>query len=542
MDNSVTNQNQFQDFEKILNPKYFIFLKSDLQEKLKASEILEKQEISSSEPVKLLEIKARYKRERKEIFENYTFSVLENGYITEHLALFFNFENESFGLVNIHKDTVLRLQFFKSEKSVKNIILDNFPKLNPKLISFTSLPKVRLGFNPKKPFGIIRGSKEKTGFRIFNSHFEPNFIVSNSPTIPKPIQELLENLFENEIGIEYSLNWLANMIQRNKNETAILLQGIEGSGKGTLRRIIGKMIGDDNVSELGNASLQSSWNDDIINKRFIVFNEVSDHSRDQNVGNKLKAYVTDEVLPVYARFQSTYKIENHANILIATNGEKSIQISFTDRRYSIFSQKKKLDENIAKEVYSLSENEILSFKSFLLNRDLSNWDSRNPLENETRKKAMMTTNTKKNVLIHYLSKREFKEIYQIILDLFEEIENSQTSKTDFPEFLSELVKGTNLSKTKFTDITVTEIEHFFDHSDISEKLDKKDFRFQTLFDFDVLENVGRLTSRLATLLFRYFVDQPKSSTTAIGRFYSESFGKSKVFKNYNGGTFKAYEI
>ncbi len=443
---------------------------------------------------------------------------LSSGKLTDYLLVGYDYQSGGFFLANFHPKADETIKFLK-DQTVKILIFEHLGFM-PKNEHLFELPKVNLVYNPKQNFGIIPNSKKETGFTLFNFHFEPNFEVLKSEAlqgyrIPNSILTLLKNLFENEEGIKYSLYWLANMVQRNKNEIALLLFGRTGTGKGTFASLISQLIGDRNVANLNNKSLESGWNSEVVNKRCVFFNEIKAYSKNKGIASTLKEYITDEHLQAYVKFRDSYKAKNLFSVVITTNEKAPIQIEFDDRRYSIFKSKDVLPNHIASQVKNLSDNELMLFKSYLFNLDLSNWDSRKPFVNLTKKKMMYDTNTKREVLIHEITHLNLDEIMLSILkaDSWDSVDEDDDSFVD--SYFEKLILRTSYEK----DFFVSELKQ----------------------DFELLQHKKILSSRFAVILYREAVGSIDTTTTSIGRFYSKYFGKSVLFRTQDD-IFKGYKV
>jgi len=473
------------------------------------------------------------KDEREEII----YSIMQNGVLFDGVFVAYDLKVNQFVSINRTSQSEESLKYWSKKEGTLFYAKD----LLSMPISYSHLervPAIQTVYEPKKSFGLIQNSKRDTSFNMFNIHNEPDFNPNVAPNMAEPISKLLFNLFENEDGVDFALNWFANLVQRNKNETTIILTGTQGSGKGTILLLLSKIIGDDNSMELGNTSLENGYNDDLANRRLIAFNEISDHSRSQSISNKIKSYTTESVLPIYARYQSTYKAKNFASYLIFSNAVDILRIAFDDRRLSLFRQSSKLSDELSSSIYALSDLEISQFKRFLLDRNISEWNSRAPFNNATRNRAMMNTNTKKDVLIHLIQNSwknnltqslidecEMKdipilpqgkdEIVRIIEEIFEEFSNEIDSNSpvmgDYrpkePEFGGLTLKGLGYATMEFNE-----------------------FQDAVKKDCSILFSKRELVSSLATLLYRVWVDNHKASTTIIGRFFAKYFGKSRTVR------------
>lgn len=193
------------------------------------------------------------------------------------------------------------------------------------------------------------------------------------------IKALLWNLVgEDSMGLEFFLDWLALPLQSlytrgepMKMGTSVVLQGRQGSGKGTVHNIMEQLYGEKNVALLGQDSLDSRFNDILIDKLFVTGNEViSSSNRSMEVANKLKMWITDPVIPVEGKFQGMTSTPNYFNIMFSSNDERPVIIEKDDRRFIVF-QSKKFDRTISARIYKDlkgSSNQVAAFFDHLLFR------------------------------------------------------------------------------------------------------------------------------------------------------------------------------
>ncbi|MCZ6155903.1 DUF5906 domain-containing protein [Campylobacter ureolyticus] len=155
------------------------------------------------------------------------------------------------------------------------------------------------------------------------------------------IDLLLGNLFPGKDDLEYFLNWFAYILQRRqKTGTAILVYGIQGTGKGVLfEEIIRYAFGIKNTMTLYQQNLDSKFTPrGIENTLFCCCNEVKvDHRKDGNSSSeRLKSWITDPFYSIEQKYQDCRDAKNYTNFIFFSNSETPLQIQQTDRRFSVF--------------------------------------------------------------------------------------------------------------------------------------------------------------------------------------------------------------
>jgi hypothetical protein len=217
----------------------------------------------------------------------------------------------------------------------------------------------------------------KNGIPYFNT-YKPSKLVP-SPGNWDDIRALILNLVGRDAeAFEYVLDWLAAPLQslRNKGKpmkmgTALVFQGEQGSGKGTLHEIVAVLYGSSNVALLSQDSLDSRFNGELIDKLFVTANEVmSSSNRSMEVANKLKMWVTDPLIPIEEKFQGMILSPNTFNIIFTSNDDRPVIIERGDRRFCVF-HSKKLSTILTRRIYADLLNDkkaVAAFFDHLLSR------------------------------------------------------------------------------------------------------------------------------------------------------------------------------
>ena len=217
--------------------------------------------------------------------------------------------------------------------------------------------------------------------------YNPTDIVP-APGNCQPILDLVQHLVGGDLAArDYVLGWLAAPLQGlhqygrpMKMGTALVLHGEQGSGKGTLSKIMELIYGASNFVELGQDALDSRFNDELESRLFVVCNEVmSGTNRSAETANKLKPWVTDATIYVEQKYEKRKAVENTFNIIFTSNDERPVIIEQSDRRYSVF-KAKKIDAAITAPIWddlNGSKDMAAAFFDYLLN--LTNLPARGEL-------------------------------------------------------------------------------------------------------------------------------------------------------------------
>ncbi len=150
----------------------------------------------------------------------------------------------------------------------------------------------------------------------------------------KPFLDLLDFLFDGEPKLRaWFLQWLAYPLQNPgaKVLTAVLLHSRrQGIGKSFVGYIMGEIYGE-NFNVIGQDELQSSFNDWVVSKQFILGEEITGNNS-RREADRLKNMLTREKLNVNIKYQPGYVMADCANYLFTSNHVDALFLDDYDRR------------------------------------------------------------------------------------------------------------------------------------------------------------------------------------------------------------------
>jgi hypothetical protein len=174
--------------------------------------------------------------------------------------------------------------------------------------------------------------------------YEPTRLVPRAGNC-QPILDLVLHLSGGDpAACDYVLGWLAAPLQSihrhgrpMKMETALVFQGEQGSGKGTLSKVMELIYGKSNFLEMAQDAMDSRFNEELVARLFVVCDEVmSRTNRSDETANTLKRWITASEITVEQKFETRKPVENNFNIIFTSNDERPVIIEESDRRYSVF--------------------------------------------------------------------------------------------------------------------------------------------------------------------------------------------------------------
>jgi hypothetical protein len=171
-----------------------------------------------------------------------------------------------------------------------------------------------------------------------NNSIEPPYLF------PK-LDEYFDLFFEDEHEKKWFLHRIAAMMRHPEKRlpTSLILHGVQGSGKDTLRCILERLLGRDFVSNIDGKNILSQFNSYVAEKLVVFANEVFNWDKRTEIENFLKNYVTNDRITVNKKFMPEYTVDNFAFWIFATNDMNFVPFDEGDRRYSYFYQGESLN-------------------------------------------------------------------------------------------------------------------------------------------------------------------------------------------------------
>ena len=211
----------------------------------------------------------------------------------------------------------------------------------------------------------------------------------------KPFLELIDYLFEGEDSLKaWFLKWLAYPLQNpgEKCLTGLLLHSnAQGVGKSFVGYIMGDIYGD-NFNVVSQEELQSTFNDWVVSKQFILGEEITGNNS-RREADRLKNMLTREKLNVSIKYQPGYVLDDCANYLFTSNHVDALHLETADRRIVVHEIKaepkgrpfyKRIDR------WRRQGGPSALFHYLLNDIDVSDFDPKDPAPSGTAKSAMIS--------------------------------------------------------------------------------------------------------------------------------------------------------
>lgn len=146
----------------------------------------------------------------------------------------------------------------------------------------------------------------------------------------------LELLFPDDLERRLFRSWLAYQVQNpgKKVRWAPIVKGIPGCGKSAFGELLRAVMGTENVMFVNASTLEGSFTSWAHGNAVKVIEEIALSGNNRwEVANRLKPYITNDVIEVHPKGSAPYNAPNTANYLLLTNYDGAIPTDPGDRRY-----------------------------------------------------------------------------------------------------------------------------------------------------------------------------------------------------------------
>jgi putative DNA primase/helicase len=176
---------------------------------------------------------------------------------------------------------------------------------------------------------------------------------------------------------EYFIQWLAHTIQKpmNKPTVAVLMKSAEGTGKGTLYKLLKKILNTNAYQVNGAYQLTGRFNS-VIAGRLLIFGDEVDLTS-KAVFDRVKGIISEPIISMELKGVDPEPIPNYARFIFAGNHNSMIAAGTRERRFLVLEPSThKIDDR----QYWIELNAVIddhgasSFLHYLLNVDLSSFN------------------------------------------------------------------------------------------------------------------------------------------------------------------------
>jgi hypothetical protein len=254
----------------------------------------------------------------------------------------------------------------------------------------------------------------------------------------------------------YILNYLSHMLQfpEQRPTVAVVLKGVQGAGKSTFGRIIGRLLGATHSSSGYFASFGTL--DKVLGKfnvmltsKIAIFIEELEITKSRTMENALKSLITDPTLVIEPKGKEQYVENNYARVFGATNHNHIWNVTEDERRLTLLEISSDHANDTAyfralnKEIDNIDS--FRSFYTMLMKRDVDHDLVRRPLRNSARaEQALATKAPNKELALRMLRNGEIDlrildERREVVASYYQSTEDWEKGAARLPSSLAKRV-------------------------------------------------------------------------------------------------------
>lgn len=178
----------------------------------------------------------------------------------------------------------------------------------------------------------------------------------------------------------YLRKWMAHLIQRPGElpEVAIVMRGLQGTGKGTFTTTLGKLVGQHYVEFAQMNQVVGRFNGHMKDALLVYANEAVWPGDKSAVGN-FKAMVTDTHVAIEHKGKDILMLRNYRRLIVSSNEDWAVPRDLDDRRLFVLdiSDRHKEDRPYFKAIHDqMDEAGLAALMHDLMAVDLSDFDPR----------------------------------------------------------------------------------------------------------------------------------------------------------------------
>ena len=137
-------------------------------------------------------------------------------------------------------------------------------------------------------------------------------------------------------SFDYLIRWIAWCVQHPGEPigTAVVLQGLPATGKGTLGKLVGMLFDKHGLLTERGDDIVGRFNA-ILEDKLFVFADEALFAGDPRIAPRLRGMVTNPVLTIEGKGQAQRTIKNRLKLIVATNDLHALHIQVGDRRWLV---------------------------------------------------------------------------------------------------------------------------------------------------------------------------------------------------------------
>lgn len=274
------------------------------------------------------------------------------------------------------------------------------------------IPDWTIEFNPNSDETVSVEKKIVNTFRKTEYMKRPRKVVKDvPPTIRRIAMHMLGN---DEECFEHMMNYLACIYQyRQRNETAWVMHGIQGTGKGVFfNRVLRAIFG--HVTTKRMSELDSQFNGFLENNLLIMIDEaqLSAHKMSKVMNANLKNYITEPFISIRHMHCAPYEARNYINMFFVGNEGDVITIEPTDRRFNVALFQPERFVTSTEELENMEKEELSQFADYLGSRKADKEQARTALNNPAKQRMILVSQNSMEVACAAIREGNFTWLWE----------------------------------------------------------------------------------------------------------------------------------
>ncbi len=304
--------------------------------------------------------------------------------------------NERHAVLNENGKAVIITE--RRDPVLDRLVIDRSSPADIRLLYCTNMVRLRTpaGKRADKPLGdywLTNAGRRKYDSLIFDPEGQHlpevynlwrGFHVKPAPGSWDLLREHLHTIIcnGNDARFNFFYGWMARAVQKpgRPAETALVMRGEQGAGKGVLARSLGHIFGQHFVHVSNTHHLTGHFNAHL-QDAVLVFGDEAVWGGDKQGEGTLKALITEPTLAIERKGRDAYIVKNVIHLILASNSDWVAPVGLGDRRFCIVDVP---DTKIGDHAYFKKIREQLEHGGYeamlhdLLAYDLSKFDHRKP--------------------------------------------------------------------------------------------------------------------------------------------------------------------
>jgi hypothetical protein len=302
---------------------------------------------------------------------------------------------------------------------------------------------------------------------IDNDQHIVNFYVPPHIERAKGSYPIIQQALDSAVGTgpiqEHFLNWLAVILQhKTKTETAWVLHGTQGTGKGILiNRVIRKLIGMQYSEHILATALSSDFDGWQENKLLVFIDEieVDMFEKKSGVESKLKKMITEDTDDVHRKGVTRYSVRSFVNLIFGSNKPHMIVIPGDDRRYNIGAFQDTRWNPSEHEIERLMPKELPAFAEYMMTRKACKSTARQVLHTTDRAAVQALSMSSADELADDILKGDIEKLVGYLPD--EDFLNQHGLMTQVAQSYTQLIKTIVIERQ--SNISRDQLQIIFQH-------------------------------------------------------------------------------